>query len=122
MARNDLAHPLQTLHPDDAEMPADARRQTPNRNVELHLAAGSPARSQMSSTNDKAWNDAYDRLVLYLRTYDLADHAHVARVALDILQQAKDAHAKDPSREPTALTLGLAQKKISEWLAHNMPQ
>ncbi len=76
----------------------------------------------MSTPNDQAWNDAYDRLVIYLRTYDLADHAHVARVALDILQQAKDAHARDPSREPTTLTLGLAQKKIAEWLAYNLPQ
>ncbi len=76
----------------------------------------------MNTIQDEAWNDAYDRLVAYLRTFDLADHAHVARVALDLLQQAKDAHAKNPSSEPTALTLRLAQKKITEWLAFNLPQ
>jgi len=76
----------------------------------------------MNTATDQAWNDAYDRLAAYLRTYDLADHAHVARVALDLLQQAKDSHAKDSSQEPTALTLGLAQKKITEWLAFNLPQ
>jgi hypothetical protein len=76
----------------------------------------------MNITPDQAWNDAYDRLVLYLRTYDLADHAHVARVALDILQKAKEAHQADPSREPTALTLSVAQQKIAEWLAFNLPQ
>ncbi|HEX4141707.1 MAG TPA: hypothetical protein VHY09_15265 [Candidatus Methylacidiphilales bacterium] len=76
----------------------------------------------MNTTPEQAWNDAYDRLLLYLRTFDLADHAHVSRVALGILEQAKEAYARDNSREPTALTLGLAQQKIAEWLAFNLPQ
>jgi hypothetical protein len=76
----------------------------------------------MSESPEQAWNDAYDRLVLYLRTFDLADHAHVSRVALSLLEQAKEAHKSDGSREPTALTLSLAQQKIAEWLAFNLPQ
>ena len=76
----------------------------------------------MNTTPEQAWNDAYDRLVLYLRTFDLADHAHVARMALSLLEQAKEAHRNDGSRDPTALTLGLAQQKITEWLAFNLPQ
>jgi hypothetical protein len=76
----------------------------------------------MSTVTDQAWNDAYDRLELYLRTFDIADHAHASRLALDILQQAREAHAKEPSRLPTELTLSLAQRKIAEWLANNLPQ
>ena len=76
----------------------------------------------MSTTPEQPWNEAYDRLVLYLRTFDLADHAHVSRLSLDLLEKAKEAHRADPTREPTALTLALAQQKISEWLAMNLPQ
>jgi hypothetical protein len=75
-----------------------------------------------SRQTDEAWNDAYDRLVLYLRTFDLGDHAHVARLALEILQQARDRHAAGDTREPTTLTLALTQKRIAEWLAANLPQ
>jgi hypothetical protein len=76
----------------------------------------------MSTSLDQSWNDAYDRLVLYLRTFDLADHAHVSRLSLEILQQAQDIYRTDTSRPPTTLTLGLAQKRIAEWLANNLPQ
>ena len=76
----------------------------------------------MSTNIDHAWNDAYDRLVLYLRTFDLADHAHVSRLALDILQQAQEKYRADASRPPEALTMEMAQQKIAEWLASNLPQ
>lgn len=76
----------------------------------------------MSTTRETSWNDAYDRLVLYLGTFDLADHAHVSRLALNILQQAQELQRAGDQREPTALTIGLAQKKITDWLAANLPQ
>lgn len=69
-----------------------------------------------------AWNDAYDRLVMYLRTFDLGDHAYVSRIALSILQQAHEIYRTDGTREPTTLTLGIAQKNITDWLAANLPQ
>ena len=76
----------------------------------------------MNSSNDPRWNEAYDRLVQYLRTFDLDDHAHVSRLALSILQEAQDFYRSDSTREPTPLTLGLAQKKITDWLSANLPQ
>jgi hypothetical protein len=74
----------------------------------------------MNLPDKQAWNDAYDRLVAYLRTFELGDHAYVSRLALDILQQAQEAHRADGTQDPTKLTLGLAQKKITEWLATNL--
>jgi hypothetical protein len=76
----------------------------------------------MSTSPTTAWNDAYDRLLLYLRTLDLDDHAYVSRLALEILQQAKDRHAAGDGRDPTTLTLALAQQRIAEWLALNLPR
>jgi hypothetical protein len=67
------------------------------------------------------WNEAYDRLVTYLRTFDLGDHAYVATVAVALLNEAKARHRAEPGREPVALTLGLAQSKIADWLAANLP-
>jgi hypothetical protein len=69
-----------------------------------------------------AWNEAYDRLVLYLRTFDLGDHAYVSKIALNILEQAQEIYRTDGTREPTTLTLSLAQKSIADWLAANLPQ
>jgi hypothetical protein len=81
------------------------------------MSESSPAKK-----NEESWNDAYDRLVLYLRTFDLGDHAYVSRLALNILQQAQEHYRADGSREPTTVTLGLAQKNIADWLAANLPQ
>jgi hypothetical protein len=76
----------------------------------------------MSTTPANAWHDAYDRLVLYLRTLDLDDHAYVSRLALEILQQAKDRHAAGDARDPTTLTLAQAHQRIAQWLAANLPE
>jgi hypothetical protein len=77
----------------------------------------------MNTTNaGPAWNEAYDRLVLYLRTFDLDDHIYVSKLALNILQEAQEIHRSDATRDPTTVTLGLAQKKLADWLAANLPQ
>jgi hypothetical protein len=73
-------------------------------------------------THEEVWNEAYDRLVTYLRTFDLGDHAHVSRLSLKILEQARETYRSDRTREPTALLLGVAQKNIADWLAANLPQ
>lgn len=69
-----------------------------------------------------AWNQAYDRLLNFLGTFQLGDHAHVSELALKIFQQAKERHHRDPSRDPTSVTLGLAQKCLADWLATNLEQ
>jgi len=71
-------------------------------------------------SHEQAWNDAYDRLVNFLHTFELGSHAHVAQVALDILHQAQDAHRQDTSRAPISRTMEQAQKRLAEWLATNL--
>jgi hypothetical protein len=70
----------------------------------------------------KAWNEAYDRLVDFLSTFALGDHAYVSQVALEILRQAQEIHGRDPSREPSAVTMEQAQKRLADWLATNLGQ
>jgi hypothetical protein len=76
----------------------------------------------MNSSLEQSWNEAYDRLALYLRTFDLGDHAYTSRLTLDILHEAREKQRTGDAREPTTLTLDLAQKKIVTWLAANLPQ
>lgn len=70
----------------------------------------------------EAWNQAYDRVFNFLKTFELGDHAHVSQLALNLLRQAQEQHQQDPSRDPTSLTLSLAQKSLTEWLATNLEQ
>ena len=67
-----------------------------------------------------AWNEAYDRLINFLDTFALGDHAYVSQVALGILQEAKVIHGKDPSRDPATITIELTQKRLVDWLATNL--
>jgi hypothetical protein len=70
----------------------------------------------------EAWNQAYDRLLNFLRTFQLGEHAHVSELALTIFRQAKELYRQDPSRNPTAVALGLAQESLAHWLATNLDQ
>ena len=69
-----------------------------------------------------AWNEAHDRLTNFLGTFGLSDHARASELALKFLRQARDIQRQDPSRDPTTLTLGQAQKSLAEWLATNLEQ
>jgi hypothetical protein len=71
-------------------------------------------------TSEEPWNEAYDRLESFLKTFELADHAYVSQLAVDIFRQARDRHHEDPSRNPTALTIEQAQKRLANWLATNL--
>ncbi len=82
----------------------------------------------MASINDppaarddrEAWNEAHDRLLNYLNAFALSDHAHVSRLALDLLHEARDLHRRDPSRDPATVTMAHAQKRVTDWLAANL--
>jgi hypothetical protein len=76
--------------------------------------------NQPSLNEAEKWNRAYDRLTNFLSTFELGDRAHVSQITLKIFQQAKELHAQDPTRDPTALTLGQAQKCLADWLATNL--
>ena len=70
--------------------------------------------------NGEAWNEAYDRLVNYLNTFALGDHAYVSQLAVNLLREAQDLHRSDSSRAPTSVTIALAQKRLADWLATNL--
>src|ERR1700760_1270853 len=74
----------------------------------------------MSTTPD--WNQAYDRLQAFLRTFELRDHAYVSKLSLEIFEEAKKRHAAEPSRDPTALTLDVAHARLTDWIPTNLNQ
>jgi hypothetical protein len=73
-----------------------------------------------ASRDQQAWNEAYDRLVNFLHTFELGDHVYVSQVAVDLLRQAREAHLRDSSRDATTRTIELAQKRLADWLAVNL--
>ena len=74
-----------------------------------------------SSARDReAWNEAYDRLMNFLNTFELSDHAQVSELALNLLHQARELHRKDPSREPVTHAMANAQKRLGDWLAASL--
>jgi len=71
-------------------------------------------------TEREAWNDAYDRLMNFLRAFQLTDHAHVSQTALELFHAAQKAHREDPSRDPATRTMEQAHKHLADWLAVNL--
>ena len=72
--------------------------------------------------NSVAWNRAHDRLVHFLDTFALRDHIHASRLALDLLDRAREAHRQDPTCDPSTLTMVQARKLLAEWLATNLQE
>jgi hypothetical protein len=72
--------------------------------------------------DQEAWNQAYDRLLNFLHTFALGDHAYVSQLALKLLHQAQELHQQDPARDPTTQTMEHAQKWLADWLAANLEQ
>ncbi len=73
-----------------------------------------------AAREQEAWNEAYDRLVNFLNTFALGDHAYVSRLALDIISQARAEQEKDAPDNPTHRTLSRAQQQLADWLAANL--
>jgi len=67
-----------------------------------------------------AWNRAHDRLLRFLKTFALDDHVHVSRLALELLDQARALHQKDPSRDPVRVTMEEMHRLLLDWLAKNL--
>ncbi len=79
-----------------------------------------PINPPRPSSDQQAWNEAYDRLLNFLRAFKLGDHSHVAESALELFRDAKKAHQLDPSRDPVTHTMEQAHKHIADWLAVNL--
>ena len=67
-----------------------------------------------------AWNQAHERLRLYLATFVLGDEIQLERIALRLLDEAREKHRADPAQAPIAVTLRHAQGELTRWLARNL--
>lgn len=73
-----------------------------------------------AARDQQAWNEAHDRLIYFLKTFALNDHAYVSQLAVNLLRQAEETYQSNCSNEPTRTTMDLAQKQLSEWMAENL--
>jgi hypothetical protein len=73
-----------------------------------------------SADQQLAWNRAYDRLVEYLDTFALGDRAQASRLAVSLVDEAKEIHRRNPSTDPTTVTMRHVQKRVADWLASNL--
>jgi hypothetical protein len=69
------------------------------------------------SAEIEAWNRAHARLQLYLETFVLGDQVLLERLALRLLDTARELHRASPALDPTTITLRHAQSALSRWLA-----
>lgn len=76
----------------------------------------------VSFQDQQAWNEAHERLTHFLNTFALADHIHVSRLTLTLLQEVRELHRANPSLHPTTLTMEQTQKIVSDWLASNLDE
>ena len=53
-----------------------------------------------AGSHGQAWNEAYDRLESFLKTFELDDHAFVSRLALELITEAKQKHVVYPPLTP----------------------
>ena len=81
---------------------------------EIAATAGAP------DPETEAWNRAYDRLIHFLNTFALGDHARVSRLALQFLERAREIHRADPAADPVTVTMRHAQKFVADWMAENL--
>jgi hypothetical protein len=80
-----------------------------------------PAPTSIPPSDDReAWNRAYDRLMQFLNTFALGDHARVSRLALEFLERAREIHRTDPAGDPVTVTMRYAQKFVADWMAENL--
>jgi hypothetical protein len=86
------------------------------------MASMNSSSNPVDSTEQVAWNQAYDRLQNFLNTFMLSDHSEVSRLALKLLDQSRELHRQDPSRNPTTLVMEQTHKRLTEWLAANLDE
>ena len=65
----------------------------------------------------EAWNHAHERLRLYLDTFNVGDQVWVERLALRLLDQARELQKAHPTIDPTTTTLRHAQAELGRWLS-----
>ncbi len=63
------------------------------------------------------WNEAYSRLVDYLRAHRISERLRVGVLAVRILNKAAKAHEDEPNEKPVTITMREAQRMIDLWFA-----
>jgi len=66
---------------------------------------------------EEEWNEAYARLAVYFRSYQLHNRIRRTQLILETLRRAAVAHAKDTKRTPTAHSIEQARLMMREWLS-----
>ena len=75
----------------------------------------------LSAKEQQAWNEAYDRLTHFLAGFGVDDPAHIARVGTGPDRRGPATTPDDAIVAiPTRLTLELAQKRVTDWLAASL--
>jgi hypothetical protein len=69
-----------------------------------------------------AWNQAHERLRRYLETFALGDEIQLERIALRLLDEAREKQRADPAQSPTSVTLRHAQDELTRWLARELDE
>jgi len=67
-----------------------------------------------------AWNRAHERIFRFLEAFAIEDRPQVFRLVLDLLDEARERHRRNPEADPTSLALGLTLDEIASWLAANL--
>jgi hypothetical protein len=67
--------------------------------------------------SDDEWNEAYARLADYFRSFQLHNRIRRTQLILEMLRKASEAHAKDPSKSPTAHSIEQARLAVKNWLS-----
>jgi len=68
-------------------------------------------------TSHDEWNIACLRLEDYLRVHRIHDRERLLRLSLELLEEAKKAHAASPGRTPLDVTMPLAIARTEEWFS-----
>ncbi|HEY8966311.1 MAG TPA: hypothetical protein VIM58_07705 [Candidatus Methylacidiphilales bacterium] len=68
-------------------------------------------------SDPEAWNRAHARVLAYLGAFGLADRLRTARLALEIVDEAK---ARPPGASPTEAAMGIARERVARWLSGNL--
>lgn len=76
--------------------------------------------SPLTAGEQKAWNEAADRLARFIDTFALNDRIHVSRLTLRLLDEARQVYERDKSQTPTTLVMEKMQQLLADWLAVNL--
>lgn len=67
------------------------------------------------------WDEALERVQVYLGTLKIGGAEHRARMALRLLERAKSLAAEKPGQEPIVLVMDLVNEDLEKWFGEVLP-